>query len=190
MVKKSFLIFFLCLFFISPSFGEDFDIDQIDNPFGGQKPVTKEEFNKVIESYKPKAKGERKGFWNWFFKKTLPNQEPSVYYKEQYEDIPSEMNFPKEVMKQKPSLTLSFEVYDSTGKEIPQGYYVVSYKDGKIQLHQGTSVVGEFSAKPTKDNWEKNEIIYARVESVNDLCLKIIYSNLNECYVSYVRIKS
>lgn len=167
--------------------GFDYNFSFIDNPFAGQKIITETEYNKALSKYEKKKT--KKGFWNWFFKHTLPKEEgPTTQYKEQY-DAPKNKFLPKEIMSIKTSLTLAAEIYDSTGKILPPGYYQISVKNGVLELSQGSNVMGTLSAKPSKDNWEKNEIIYARIININDDFIKIIYSNLNECYSAVAQIK-
>ena len=191
------LFCFIILFCLGTaiSFGADFsnyNFNEIDNPFAGQKQYTQADFNKAIGQYQTPQKKQRKGFWNWFFEHTLPGAgKPSVNYKEQYEDIPSDMNYPKEVMNLKPSLALGAEIYDFEGKIINPGYYQITKQDDYIVLMQGDTICGKLKAREYQDNnQEKNDIIYARVENVNDVIIKIIYSNLNDCFVGFARVKN
>ncbi len=165
----------------------DYNFSFIDNPFAGQKLITEDEYNKAIGKYEQKKN--KKGFWNWFFKHTLPKEaEPTTQYKEQY-DAPKSKSLPVEITSIKASLTLGMEIYDNTGKTLFPGYYQISVKNGILELSQGSSVMGTLSAKPAKDNWEKNEIIYARIININDDFIKIVYSNLNECYIAVAQVK-
>lgn len=184
-----FLIFSFLIFAQKTLAEESFEynFNFIDNPFAGQKIITEKEYNKAIGKYEQKKN--KKGFWNWFFKHSLPKEaEPTVQYKEQYE-APKNKFLPLEITSIKASLTLGMEIYDNTGKIVSPGYYQISVKDGILQLVQGSDVIGTLSAKPAKDNWEKNEIIYARIINLNDDYIKIVYSNLNECYVAIAQIK-
>ena len=194
-MKRFFYLIVLLSMSTAISFGADFsdyDFNQIDNPFAGQKQYTQQDFNKAIQQYKKPAQKKQGGFWNWFFRHTTHQDEgPSVNYKEQYENIPSEMNYPKEVMSLKPSLALGAEIYDAEGKIISPGYYQITKEDDFIILSQGNSTSGKLRAKTYDDKeYKKNDIIYARVESVNDEIIKIIYSNLNDCFVGYARVRN
>ncbi len=165
----------------------DYNFNFIDNPFAGQKLITDKEYNTAVSKYEQKK--DKKGFWNWLFKHTLPKEAaPTVQYKEQY-DTPKNIFLPSEITSLKAYLTLGMEIYDNTGKIISPGYYQISFKDGLLQLSQGSNVMGTLKARPAKDNWDKNEIIYARIINVNDDYIKIVYSNLNECYTAMAQIK-
>ena len=125
MKAKIFLLFFLILFLIpSYSFAElegssngfyDLDFNFIDNPFSGQKIITEQEFDKTYNQYKGNVKKKKTGgFWNWVFRKTLPEdmqyQEPVDIKKEIYSD---EIKYQKEVLNKKPTIAISSTIIDS-----------------------------------------------------------------------------
>jgi len=201
MKAKIFLLFFLILFLTpSYSFAElegssngfyDLDFNFIDNPFSGQKIITEQEFDKTYNQYKGNVKKKKTGgFWNWVFRKTLPEdmqyQEPVDIKKEIYSD---EIKYQKEVLNKKPTIALSSTIIDSNGNEVQEGFYQVVLDNSKIKLQQGFDTIGIFNARKATDDWKENEIIYARLIFQNENVVKIIYSNLDDCYEAYGVVK-
>ena len=169
----------------------DLDFSFIDNPFSGQKMVTDADFQKTYDKYKQNTTTKKnKGFWNWVFKHTLPKEKQNIQTPStNVQPYSDEIRFQKEMLKQKPTIALSDSIMDSRGREIKEGFYQVEYEDSKIKLVQGYDTVGIFNAKKTTDNWNENKIIYARVVYQGEDILKIIYSNLDDCYEAYAAVK-
>ena len=185
-MRKKFLnIFFLLTFlmsFCNFAFSEtsngfyDLDFNFIDNPFAGQKIITDKEFNQTYDKYKSAIKQKKTGgFWNWIFRHTLPKDKQ---YQEPVKDSPmnysDEIRFQKETLSQKPTIILSSTIYDSEGNEIKPGHYQVSVENSTMKFTQGFDTIAVFKASKTKDNWDANKIIYARVTYPSEDVVKII----------------
>ena len=169
----------------------DLDFKFIDNPFSGQKMVTDAEYQKTLNQYKQTTEKKKNGgFWNWVMRHTIPKDKqytpPSNSNVQPYSD---EIKYQKEVLSQKPSIALSDIIEDSTGNVVKEGFYQVTVEDSKLKLIQGYDIIGVFNARKTTDNWKENKIIYARIVYQGDDIIKIIYSNLDECYEAYALVK-
>ena len=92
----------------------------------------------------------------------------------------------------KPNVVLSSDIIDSYGKVIPKGHYQVSFNESDdsktISFVQGSNVYGVVKAIDTKDNWNENSIIYARILYPSPSVAKIIFSNLDVCVEGFARI--
>lgn len=189
-MKKILLICLSTLLLCAQSaFAEDFggldassfDFKFIDDPFAGQKMVSDKEFNQVLEQHKKK---QNSGFFAKLFKKDAPPKSDTHDYK-----APSEIGSLKDAIGKKPVVILGLQIIDSSGKTLESGHYQVSIKDSYMELSQGSGAIGRLKIKPATDDWEANSIIYARVLEVNEDYLKIIYSNLDETFEGWAKIK-
>lgn len=200
-MKKIFL-FFIAFYMLFPllSLGAensqnngfyDLDFKFIDNPFSGQKVITDSEYQKSLSQYKQRAEKKKNGgFWNWVMKHTIPkDKQRSLEDNTPSSSYSDEIKYQKEMLSQKPSIALSDTIIDSNGKTVKQGFYQVTVEDFKLKLIQGYDTIGTLNARKTTDNWDKNKIIYARIVYQGEDVLKIIYSNLDECYEAYAVVK-
>lgn len=194
-MKKLLTTFFIILLFSNCSFAEDdfidMDMNLIDSPsVSNRKVVTQEQFDKAMEQKQNRSKGLIQKFRD-FLGRSKPENDPNL--KNFKSDIPNEMGMSaKEINSQKPNVILSSDIIDSYGQVIPKGHYQISYIENdeskSINFMQGLNTYGSIKAIDTKDNWESNSIIYARVVYPSENVAKIIFSNLDVCVEGYARI--
>ncbi len=200
MRNKFIYIFFLVIFLSNVPVSADemtgqgdfynIDFNAIDNPFSGQKMVTEQEYQKALEQYKQASdKKKNKGFWNWVFKHTIPEDKQYTPPNPSSSTYSDEIKYQKEAMSQKPTIALSDSVTDSRGKLVEKGFYQVVVEDAQLKLVQGYDVVGIFNARRTTDKYDENEIIYARIVYQGENVVRIIYSNLDDCYEAFAVVK-
>lgn len=199
-MRRKIITALFLLLFVQQAFSLDegtdlmnLDFNAIDNPFAGQKIISDKDYNAAISKYENMKKRKSEGFWAWIFRHTLPKEMQNVPEKknENFEnnELPTEFKMYNEILNRKPTLTLGNVIYDYNGKEIPQGHYQLVYKDGEIRFVQGFEVLGHIKAHKANDNFNTNEIIYARVIDINSDYLKIFFSDSKDCYEGYARIK-
>ena len=145
--------------------------------------VTDKQYNDTLQKYQQNTvKKKSKGFWHWVFKHTLP-KEMQIDDTENNSKTPSfvsdEIKAQKELMNQKPVVTLPCKIKDNFGNIVDEGYYQVYLENSTINIKQGHDLKGSFKAYPIKDNWIENKIIYARIVIENENYVRIIYSDLN-----------
>lgn len=194
-MKKFLTTFFVILLFSNCSFAEDdfidMDMNLIDSPsISGRKAVTQEQFDKAMEQKQNRSRGLIQKFRD-FLGRNKPENDPNL--KNFKSDIPNEMGMSaKEIYAQKPNVILSSDIIDSYGQIIPKGHYQISYVENgeskSINFMQGLNTYGSIKAIDTKDNWESNSIIYARIVYPSENVAKIIFSNLDVCVEGYARI--
>lgn len=169
----------------------DMDMDLIDSPsFSGRKAVTQEQFDKALEQKQMRNRGLIQKFRDFLNRNKIENDETLKNFKS---DIPNEMGMSaKDINNQKPNVVLSSDIIDSYGKIIPKGHYQISYleKDDAKTLNfvQGTNTYGTLRAIETKDNWDNNAIIYARIVYPSSNVARVIFSNLDVCVEGFARI--
>lgn len=194
-MKKFLTTFFAILLFSSCVFAEDdfidMDMNLIDSPsISGRKAVTQEQFDKAMEQKQNRSKGLIQKFRD-FLGRNKPENDPNL--KNFKSDIPNEMGMSaKEINAQKPNLVLSSDIIDSYGQIIPKGHYQITFSDKDdmktINFMQGLNTYGSIKAIDTKDNWESNSIIYARIVYPSQNVARIIFSNLDVCVEGFARI--
>ncbi len=194
-MKKFLTTFFVILLFSSCVFAEDdfidMDMNLIDSPsISGRKAVTQEQFDKAMEQKQNRSKGLIQKFRD-FLGRNKPENDPNL--KNFKSDIPNEMGMSaKEINAQKPNLVLSSDIIDSYGQIIPKGHYQITFSDKDdmktINFMQGLNTYGSIKAIDTKDNWESNSIIYARIVYPSQNVARIIFSNLDVCVEGFARI--
>lgn len=169
----------------------DMDMDFIDNPFGNQKPVTQQQFNEAVDRVKNQRRGIIQKFRD-FLNRNKPENDPVL--KNYKSDVSSEMGnlSAREINESKPNVVLSSSIIDSYGKIIPEGHYQIAYsnKDNfkSISFMQGTKLYGTLRAVDTTDNWESNQIIYARILYPTPSVARVIFSNLDVCVEGLARV--
>ncbi len=194
-MKKLLATFCIIFFFISISHAEDdiidMDMNLIDSPsFSGRKAVTQEQFDNALNQKQKQRRGIIQKFRD-FLNRNKPENDPVL--KSFESDGSSEMGMSaKEINSSKPNVVLSSDLIDSYGKIIPKGHYQISFSDNDdsktINFIQGANVYGTIKAIDTKDNWEENAIIYARIVYPSPNVARIIFSNLDVCVEGFARI--
>ncbi len=169
----------------------DMDVDFIDNPFGNQKPVTQQQFDEAVDRVKNQRKGLILKFKD-FLNRNKPENDPVL--KNYKSDVSGEMGnmTAKEINDSKPNVVLSSAIIDSYGKIIPEGHYQVVFSDRdnfkSISFMQGAKLYGTLRAIDTTDNWESNQIIYARILYPTPSVARVIFSNLDVCVEGLARV--
>ena len=194
-MKKLLTTFLAILLFSSCDFADDdfidMDMNLIDSPsVSNRKAVTQEQFDKAMEQKQNRSKGLIQKFRD-FLGRNKPENDPNL--KNFKSDIPNEMGMSaKDINSQKPNVILSADIIDSYGQVIPKGHYQISYSnkdDSKtINFIQGLDIYGSVKAIDTKDDWDSNSIIYARIVYPSENVAKIIFSNLDVCVEGYARV--
>lgn len=194
-MKKLLTTFLAILLFSSCAFADDdfidMDMNLIDSPsVSNRKAVTQEQFDKAVEQKQNRSKGLIQKFRD-FLGRNKPENDPNL--KNFKSDIPNEMGMSaKDINSQKPNVILSADIIDSYGQVIPKGHYQISYSnkdDSKtINFMQGLDIYGSVKAIDTKDDWDSNSIIYARIVYPSENVAKIIFSNLDVCVEGYARV--
>lgn len=180
-MKRLFPIFFTCLLFSAiPTIAEESnvtdewnDIGKAQDAWDGQKIITDDQFDKIIEqrTKKQKEKDEK-----WFKKKVgealIPETQSETNItslRKMAEDYPT-LLVPK---------ALSF------GETlIPTGFYRIlaaKNKNGKffINFYQGNKLVGKIPAKETNNDYEAETINYAKIiYTESEQRAKIVYGCL------------
>ena len=183
-MKRFVLIFGVFILSFNLAFADndfyDLDMRFIDNPFAGQKMITDKQYNDTLQKYQQNTQKKKTGgFWNWVFKHTLPKERQKDDSIENNSNFMSdEIKMQKELLSQKPVVTLSCKIKDDFGNIVDEGYYQVYFENSAIKIKQGHDLKGSFKAHPIKDNWIENKIIYARIVIENESFARIIYSDL------------
>ena len=177
----------------------DFDFKFLNDPFAGQKMVTSKEFEQALSSKTPKQKEKKKKepskFTKWFW--GVPQDSPSSgsQVPHYFSDAPSEIGQIKNAISVKPVLTLGAQIQDNSGAILASGHYQVDLKNIEGQNYivflQAHQTVGKFKASPCEDNYNKNAVIYARIDDKGDAengYLRVIFSNLDGTFQGFGRI--
>ena len=169
----------------------DMDMNLIDSPsFSGRKAVTQEQFDEALAQKQKRNRGLIQKFRD-FLNRNNPENDPALQNFKS--DGSGEMGMSaKEINNSKPNVVLSNDIIDSYGKVIPKGHYQIVYSDvdnsKTISFVQGANIYGALKAIDTKDNWEENSIIYARIVYPSPNVARVIFSNLDVCVEGFARI--
>ncbi len=193
-MRKLLTTFLVLVFASSFAFAEesmlDMDMDFIDNPFKNQKPVSEQEFNEVVNKMTTPRKGLIQKFRD-FLNRNKPENDPVL--KNFKSDGLGEMGMSaKEINNTKPNVVLSSSLMDSYGKVIPSGHYQIVFNNTdnqkSLSFVQGATQYGTLRAIDTKDNWDTNSIIYARIIYPSPDVARVIFSNLDVCVEGFARV--
>lgn len=168
----------------------DYDMNFIDNPFGNQKPVSQKQFNEVVNQMQTPRKGLIQKFKD-FLGRNKPENDPAL--KNYKSDGVGELGATaKEIQNSKPTIVLAGTIIDSYGRKIPSGHYQLNLSTTDnvklINFTQGQKLYGSIKAKDTRDDWDKNVFIYARILYPSEDVARVIFSNLDNCVEGYARI--
>lgn len=182
MKKILILLAILSLFFAIPAFAdemgsggiEDMYSSQFDKGFGGQKPVTDEEFQKVLEQVKAK-------------------QHKTKKIKGQYYNDESSGNHITETSDKNILLSLPVALINNDGNEIPMGHYKIvgeKIKD-KIYLdfYQSATLVAKIPATETKDDFGELGINFVKVLPYNEKRVKLIFGSMDFNAYTYIQLE-
>ena len=129
--------------------------------------VTDEEFEKVMSRFEKKKKPKRYEF-----------------EANETRDSLNDMSILNEIANHTPVILFPTNLRSYEGEFIPAGYYKLNYveKDKKHYLYvtQGRNLFAKLEMKPTKENFDAEEIQFAEIRPNNDNeTMKLIYGNLD-----------
>jgi len=152
------------------------DTGAVENAFNGQKPVTDEEFQKTLDKVKAK---QHKGK-NQQFKGKSVNEENSGDYIDKTAAKTTILGVP-------------LLLINGDGAEIPIGHYkIVGKKDnGNIYLdfYQSSELVARVPAIETKNDFQQNDINFAKILPYNSQRVEVIYGSIDFNAYTFIRIK-
>ena len=181
---KKLVLFFICFLSLSScAFAADDDIntdlwsdynnEEIINNGKEITNVTDEEFEKALDQIDAKVNKWK----HWAEKRKLPKGE-NFSQSNETEIINNEHGEEASL----PVMSLPVELKIGEGI-VPVGHYQVKGEmiDGKpvLSLYQAHYLMAKVPAIETKDDFDKEEILFADWESVNDEQIKIIYGSLD-----------
>ncbi|MBE7703894.1 MAG: hypothetical protein E7Z89_07590 [Cyanobacteria bacterium SIG28] len=182
MKKFAFTILLVFLFSIPTAFADSWDdFTNIDRAWDGQKTITNQEFEEVIDKLEEnKEKKDDKKF-NKLLKKISGggnSLHPEMNVKNEIQELKLSESFDKEVL-----LNTPVDLYIS-GKILEKGFYKVlgeKNKDNKIEIsfYQSQFLKGKIEATETSDDFGEQEINFAKIVEYNDSYVKIIYGSID-----------
>ena len=174
------------LFFCSNYvFAEDTDVDnswdkmlEFDRSWKtNYKPISDEEFEKVMKKYEKKKKRKKYEF-----------------EADEAKDSLNDMSILKDITNHSPILLFPTDLTSYEGEYIPAGYYKLNYleknKEHFLVLTQGRKVCAHLKMSPSKDDFKSETIQFAEIRPNNDETMKLIYGNLDlnlykDLYIKY-----
>lgn len=183
---KKILIIFLVSFiiFVLPVFAEDSGSGGIedmyssgfDKGFGGQKQITDEEFQKILEQVKEKQ-----------------NKKKNKKIKGQSFSDDNSKEHIGETMDKNILLSLPVALINNDGAEIPVGHYkIVGEKDkDKVYLsfYQSATLIAKVPAMETRDDFGEMGINFIKVLPYNEKRVKIIFGSMDFNAYTYVQLE-
>ncbi len=177
---KRFLIFFISLILLAaPVFAREDESEKdyksdvfntgdsvFDNPFGGQKQYTDEDFQKALEEKKAQIKKKKK-------KKVKGNANADTDASQKIDETAE-----KTII-----LMLSNNLINGDGTYIPIGHYkIVGVEDNDkvyLDFYQAHSKIARVPAIKTRYDFDQPEINFAKVIPYDDHKIKIIFGSLD-----------
>lgn len=203
-MKKYFIILLFCFStVILPAFADDassgeYDYSQdsstFDNPHGGQKQVSDEDFQKAINQVKA-ANGITKAIKNRKSKRKSWKKQPVAA-------PPSTQKFDsaqaaKDADKADEKillLSLPINLINGDGTDIPIGHYkILAKKDnGSLYLdfYQSSSIIAKVPAIETNSDFDEKELNFVKLIPYNSQRVKIIYGSVDVNAYTFINIKN
>ncbi|MCD8024009.1 MAG: hypothetical protein LUE64_00560 [Candidatus Gastranaerophilales bacterium] len=191
-MKVFFAIAFFMLFSLSSyaAIDDNVDYDFINNAFTDPNPTTNAQFEQVMQQYE----NPREGFFTKIFK--FFDKDKVKYdnaLKTQFENPNNQPNRIKDVPEELPTILVSSDSIDSTGKVIKTGYYQLGYsKEGEkyiLKLSQGAQKqIATLYARSIDEDEKAPAIVYGRSETMNNGYIKVIYANLDLTLLGFLKI--
>ncbi len=195
-MKKFLFILFILLIFCTASYAEgDFfdDYTGIDRAWDGQKPITNQEFEKAIDTLQAGQKKKDARKRKRMIRKISgggtslhPGLDPlsEIQAQDPLKNSEEEgclLNIPVDII--------------IDGKTIERGFYNIYGEKDKdnniyISLYQAQFLKGKIKAKETKNDYDADEISFAKFIPYNDEFVKIVFGSLKFNAYAYVRYKS
>lgn len=153
--------------------------NSVENAFAGQKPVTDEEFQKVLKEVKEKKNKKNKK--NKPFKGKGYNEENNGGYISET----AEKN-----------LVLGVPLYltNGDGTEIPIGHYkIIGIKENDnifLDFYQSATLIARVPAIETNNDFEQTSINFVKLLPYNEERVKVIYGSMDFNAYTFIRIKN
>ena len=183
-MKRNFVIILSLFIFLTSSavFSGDWDeYADLDHAWDGQKTITNKEFEQVMDALQEKQKKKEEKRKRKKAKK-ISGGGTSLH---------NELNPDKEIK----GIDLKFSEDEGgivnipvymyiDGKKLDKGYYKVTAEksnDGKVYLsfYQSQYLMGKVEATETEDDFEEDNVDFAKVVGYSDSFVKIIFGNIN-----------
>lgn len=185
---KKILILFIISFaiFTAPVFADDGGTGGIedtmqytnafDNGFNGQKPITDEEFQKVLEQVKAKK-----------------NRKQNKKIKGQYFNDESSGEHINETSDKNILLSLPVALINNDGNEIPIGHYKIVGEKVKdkiyLDFYQSATLVAKVPAIETQSDFNELGINFVKVLPYNEKRVKIIFGSMDFNAYTFVQLE-
>lgn len=173
---------------------DDIDYNFIDTAFDGIKPVTSKQFNDTINRLTPQPVentlgGKIKAFL--FGRKYGVEEQPKGQDKET--DIGGEQKAIQDIKNGVYYIRIVAPIIAKEGKVIPLGDYKIMEKvtedESFLVFYQGQKEYGSLKLRLFEDELKNdNDIVYSRVDIVNDSIIRIVYSTLKETKCAYAKV--
>ena len=170
---------------------DDIDYNFINSAFN-EKPVTNQEFEKVMQQFERPREGMFTKIFKYFDKDRVKYDEA---FKKKYENANNQPTRIKDTPIDKPTVLISAESIDSNGNIVATGYYQVEVKKDKngkyvLELTQGQDrCVATLVAREIDEDEKAPAIVYGRAEATQNGYIKVIYANLDVTLLGYLKIK-
>lgn len=153
--------------------------DTFDNPFGGQKQITDEEFQKTLEQVKAKRA------------KKLKNQPKQIKGKNNNDADSNE--YIKETDAKNLILSVPVVLINGDETEIPMGHYKVkSNKVGEkvyLEFYQSSTLVAKVPAIETKYDFDEKEINFVKILPYDEDRVRVIFGTMDLNAYTFIKMK-
>lgn len=152
------------------------DTGFVENAFGGQKPITDEEFQKTLDKLKAKQnKGKNKKFKGKSF------------------DEDTSGTHIDETAAKTTILSVPLILINGDGAEIPVGHYKIVGKKDKndifLEFYQSSQLVARVPAIETNNDFHQNDINFVKLLPYNAQRVEVIYGSIDFNAYTFIRIK-
>ncbi len=191
-MKKIFGLFLICfmIFTNSSCFAEEWDdFANIDRAWGGQKSITKKEFEQVMDALQAKTKKKEAKQRKKKVKK-ISGGGTSLHNELNPDNVIPELESVK--MSSDDLLINSPVSLMVDGKILEKGYYNVTAERNKndkkiyINLYQAHYLKAKLEAYETENDFGESEVNFARIQNYNDNFIRLIYGSVD--FNAYVYI--
>lgn len=184
MKKLLFTLFSIIIISSCAGAEEIWDSWQDTNFYGKSQAVSDEDFDKAIESKKTK-----KNFFG--FKKKEKNK--AIPKGEEFSQS-DETTFITESAKEYPIIIIPVELIIDEFTILPVGHYQVIGDDSdkndiKLKFYQAGQLIASIGAKPTKDDFNQQEVNFAFCRYFDDKRMEIIFGSIDFNAYSLVNIR-
>lgn len=180
-MKKFYLLILILIIFLNVSpkvLAEDKELNEytnsVENAFNGQKPITDEEFDKMVEKLRDKK----------YKKQRTPFKGQSVNKDQDDNGIFDNENI---------LLSLPVTLLTKDGTEIPVGHYKVTCEKKNdsvyFNFYQGYNLIAKVDAKETDNDFKEPSINFCKLVPYDEQYVKIIYGSLEFNAYAFIPVK-